>query len=343
VREGLMPPWFADDETGPWRNDCSLPEAEKETLLAWIAADLPAGDPADAPLPRRWLRGWTIGQPDLVVSMPEPLEIPAEGVVDYQYVYAETDYPEDRWVQALEILPGDPSVVHHVLVFVESPEVRKRARRGDRDAQREIQDGGEGYFACTVPGQLGLTFPDGMAKRLPAGAWLKFQLHYTPSGVATTDQSRIGLVFADTPVHTEVRTDAAIDEDLAIPPGAFDFQVSASFRFREPARLLSLFPHTHLRGNRFQYDLVYPDGREELLLEVPFYDFNWQLNYEFLEPPVVPAGTRLRATAWYDNSEDNPANPAPDEWVRFGEQTDDEMMIGYVNWVPSAGGLADED
>lgn len=336
VEDHIMPPWYAAPGSGPWANDTGLTDAEREDLLAWINDDTPEGDPEHAPVTRTWTDGWTIGEPDLVVALPEPIAVPAEGVVDYQYAYAPTGLEEDRWVRALEIRPGAGEVVHHVLAFVEGPDVLERLRQGDRSARREFQDGIQGFFASAVPGQAGIVFPEGCGKKLPAGSWIKFQLHYTPNGTATSDRTEIGFVFADEPDSIEVRTTSAINLELAIPPYEFDHEVKAEYRFPEEASILSLFPHTHLRGNRFRVDLAYPDGREEELLLVPFYDFNWQLNYELQSPKVVPAGTRMKATAWFDNSKDNPANPDPSSWVRFGEQTFEEMMIAYVNWVPTA-------
>ena len=340
VEDRIMPPWYAADGTGPWSNDTGLTDAEREDLLTWINAGTPAGDPAHAPVARTWTKGWTIGEPDLVVKLPEPQPVPAEGVVDYRYAYAPTGLTEDRWVSAVEIRAGAQEVVHHVLAFVEGPDVLERLQKGDRSARREFQDGISGFFASTVPGQAGVVFPQGSGKLLPANSWIKFQLHYTPSGQATTDQTEIGFVFADEP-GAEVRTTSAINLDLAIPPFEFDHEVKAEYRFPEAASILSLFPHTHLRGNRFRIDLAYPDGNEEELLVVPFYDFNWQLNYDLQSPKEVPAGTVLKATAWYDNSKENPANPDPSAWVRFGEQTFEEMMIAYVNWVPTEALLAE--
>lgn len=337
LQDGVMPPWYPEPGAGPWSNDLGFAAGEKEDLLAWIAAGCSEGDPAHAALSVRHTDGWTIGEPDLVVPIPEPVAVPAEGVVDYVYQYVRTEADEDRWVQAIEVRPGARSVVHHVLVFLEDPAVREAAEKGDRDAARSEQRGGLGFFASAAPGQTGVVFPPGLAKRLPARAWLKFQLHYTPNGTAATDRSELGLVFADAPPRAEVRTTAALDDSFAIPPGAFDHEVRASYRFQEDAAILSLLPHTHLRGRRFLYELVTPDGKTETLLHLPYYDFEWQLDYALANPRVVRAGTELHATAWFDNSEYNPANPDPTAWVRFGEQTNEEMMIGYVSWVPLGG------
>jgi len=338
LTDGVMPPWFASEESGPFSNDQSLSSEDLTDFISWLDGDSPEGNPEDAPAPKHWLHGWTIGEPDLIVEMPEPFAVPAEGEIDYEYFYAPTHLEKDTWIQGLEILAGSPEVVHHALVFIESPDVYERWKNGDRAARKEFGSGRESYFACMVPGQDGLTFPDGMAKLLPAGSWLKFQLHYTPNGTAQNDQSRIGLVFAKDQEreYIEVQTNCANNERFAIPAGAYAYEVTESYRFKEDATLLSLFPHTHLRGMRFLMELEYPNGQKEDLLDVPFYDFNWQLNYDLERPVNVPKGTKLRATAWYDNSEDNPANPDPFHSVRVGEQTREEMMIGYFNWVRTA-------
>jgi hypothetical protein len=340
LADGIMPPWYADRGSGPWRNDFGLSERETADFLAWIDNGAPEGEAADAPLPRRWTDGWTIGEPDAVFRIEEPFAVPAEGQVDYQYTYVKTDFPEDRWVTAVEIRPTAPQVTHHVLVFLESPEVMQRLRDAETEeeeaaARREWQGGIDGYFASTVPGQAGLVFAEGMAKKLPAGAWLKFQLHYTANGREAVDQTEIGFVFGDAPAYTEVRTDSAFDTEFVIPAGAERHAVSATYEFDREADLLSLFPHTHLRGTEFYFELVYPDGEVEKVLPISRYDFNWQLNYEFTTPKRVPAGTLMRVTGVYDNSDGNPANPDPGVDVGFGEQTWEEMLIGYVNWVPA--------
>ena len=337
VEREVMPPWFASADTGHWANDRSLSESDRTDLLAWVESGAPEGDPADAPLPRAWVAGWSIGEPDAVVEIPEAIDVPAEGVVDYYYEYVKTDFPEDRWVQKMEILPTAPQVTHHVLVFLEEP-----GRKGLRDRRRApdepaFQGGLGGYFASTVPGQQPTVYEPGMAKRLPKGAWLKFQIHYTPNGEATRDRTRIGFVFADAPPRREVETAAATTVRFEIPPGAPSHEVAASYRFEEDGVLLSFFPHMHLRGKAFRYELVAPDGETTTLLDVPRYDFNWQLHYRFRDPLEISAGSVIRATGWFDNSADNPANPDPSRTVGFGEQSFDEMMIGYFDWYRSVG------
>jgi len=324
VESGAMPPWFAAEGSGPWSNDRSLSEGERADLLAWIDGDALEGDPSDAPPPREWPAGWTIGEPDHVFAMGESFRVPAEGVIDYQYFWVKTDFPEDRWVRALEVRPGAPEVVHHVLVLSAVSEEKPTVGPNE---------GLDGFFATTVPGQPGTVFPEGHAKRLPAGAWLKFQMHYTPNGTAQVDRTELGLVFADGPVEHEVRTASAHNNTFGIPPGAFRHEVFGEYTFERPARLTGFFPHTHARGVSFRYDLRHPDGRTEPVLDIPAYDFNWQLHYQLAEPLEVPEGAVLRATAWYDNTSDNPANPDPTARVYFGAQIFEEMMIGYFNWT----------
>jgi hypothetical protein len=321
IESGIMPPWYAHPEVGEWANERRLAERDVSDLFAWIDAGMPEGRSREAPGPLKWAEGWNIGVPDAVIPMPQPFDVPAEGVVEYQYMYVKTDFPEDRWIQAMEIRPTAMQVTHHVLVFIEEPDAERR------------QGGIAGFFAGYAPGNNGVVFPQGMAKRLPKGAWLKFQLHYTTNGQPATDESALGLIFADEPPKRVVHTRSAWNADFVIPPGAKHHEVVGEHRFREDGYILEFFPHMHNRGAAFRYELVHPDGRTEHLLEVPRYDFNWQLNYTPAKPVFAPAGSVLRATGWFDNSADNPANPDPAAEVRFGEQTWEEMMIGYFDWV----------
>ncbi len=332
VENGIMPPWFADPGTGPWQNDRSLSDRDRKALLDWAANGAPAGDPADEPLPRTFTTGWSIGTPDAVVAIPEAIAVPAEGVVDYQYVYVKTDFPEDRWIEQMEILPTAPQVTHHVLVFLEEP-----GRKDIDDPERKpgepaFQGGLRGYFASTVPGQQPTIYPEGMAKLLPKGGWLKFQIHYTPNGSPASDRTRMGFVFTDGPPRFPVATGSAAEVEFEIPPGAPNHEVAASYRFERDSVLLSFFPHMHLRGKAYRYELTYPDQRREVLLNVSRYDFNWQLHYKLAEPLAIPAGSILTATGWFDNSPENPANPDTSQKVVFGEQSFDEMQIGYFDY-----------
>jgi thiol-disulfide isomerase/thioredoxin/mono/diheme cytochrome c family protein len=326
VRRGVMPPWFADAKVGHWANDRSLSPADRDDLLAWIDAGAPEGDAADAPVEPKFAAGWKIGQPDAVFETPYPFKVAATGAMEYQRVLVQTHLPEDRWVTAVEIRPSSPAVVHHVLVFVSYPP--DHPRLGE---QPRYKDGLDGYFAGLVPGQGHVVYPPGVAKFIPRDALLTFQIHYTPNGTPTEDRPRIGMVFSKGPPEHELSTRGAFNTKFKIPPGDGNFEVTASHLFQFPVRLLSFNPHSHVRGKAYRYEAVYPDGRTETVLEIPRYDFNWQLEYFLREPLDLPAGTRLKVTAWYDNSEKNPANPDPKATVHFGDQTWDEMMIGYFS------------
>jgi mono/diheme cytochrome c family protein len=326
VTRGLMPPWFPDPKTGHWANDRSLSERDRTDLLAWVAAGAPEGDAADAPLERKFVQGWKIGTPDAVFETPRTFSIPATGAMDYQRVAVQTHLAEDKWVKAIEIRPSSPQVVHHVLVFVVYPPNHPRL-----NDQPQYKDGLDGYFAGLVPGQGHAIFPKGLAKFLPKEALLIFQIHYTPNGTATTDRPKIGLIFSDKAPEHEITTRGVFNTRFRIPPGDGNYEITATHYFRNPVRLLSFNPHSHVRGKAYRYELQYPGGKKETVLDLPRYDFNWQMEYVLRDPIDVPAGARLRVTAWYDNSEKNPANPDPTATVHFGDQTWDEMMIGYFS------------
>ena len=341
TEEGTMPPWFAAPlgdahAPSPWSNDRGLSDAEKSRIAAWIEAGKPEGARADLPLQRAYPEGkWTIGTPDAVFQLPEPIAIKAEGTMPYQNVLVPTNLAEDRWVKAVQIVPSDPSVVHHVLVFVLDEKTASdpvaRLRLGADEAG--------GYWAAYVPGNDAYVLGDGFARRLPAKSSLLFQIHYTPNGKATEDQMKIGIVFTDeTPKHL-VRTASVVDRRIAIPPGAANHRETAQLRVPADAKVLAFMPHMHVRGKAYRYEFEPADGgARRMLLDIPNYDFNWQLRYELREPLDVPKGSVIHGTAWYDNSANNPANPDPKRTVRWGPQTDDEMMLGYIEYY-----LVDED
>jgi thiol-disulfide isomerase/thioredoxin len=324
VGRNIMPPWFGKSETSTFHNDRSLSESDKSDLLQWIEFGAPEGDPVDAPVPRKWALGWRIGTPDLVLEPAQSQNIPAGGTISYRYVMVPTNLTEDKWVQSMEVRPSAPQVVHHILVFVELPKTDPR-----RPQFRGHRGGVNGYFAGMVPGQGHITFPAGCAKLLPKGATLVFQIHYTTNGQAAQDRPRIGFKFAAEKPEHEIVTAAAANRFFQIPAGEPNHQIVASHTFFQPTRLLSINPHAHVRGKAFRYDLIYPDGTSKMVLDVPHYDFNWQLEYQFATPLEIPAGGRLQVTGWYDNSKANPANPDPTRIVKWGDQTWDEMMIGY--------------
>ncbi len=333
VDDGTMPPWHAappaDGGVSPWRNDRALSSEDRKDLLAWLASDRPEGDPKDAPLPRIFAGAWTMGEPDLVVQLPEPISVKAEGVMPYRHVRVETKLAEDKWVRGIEVLPTDRSVVHHVLIFAVPPgpdgELPKRPLSALIDETRT-------YFAAYVPGGSPAVYPAGYAKLLPKGSLLIFQLHYTPNGKATTDQTRLGLMFAEGPPAHPVEVTGIANRKIRIPAGDANHIEQAELRVPRDARILSFMPHMHTRGKAMRYELVRRGSAPVMLLDVPRYDFNWQMRYELSEPLPVKSGETLRLTAAYDNSAGNPANPNPGVEVRWGPQTTDEMMLGYVEY-----------
>ena len=343
IDEGAMPPWFAAPMHGkdgaaiasPWSNDRSMSAAEKGAIAAWIAAGKPEGDPKDLPSPRTFPKGdWSIGPPDAVFKLPEPIAIKADGFMPYQNVLVPTNIAEDRWVKAVQIVPSDPSVVHHVLVFA----LDEAAAKDPATRRRLGADEASGYWAAYVPGNDSMILPDGMARKLPANSSLLFQIHYTPNGKATQDQMKLGVVFADEAPKHLVRTAAVANLRLNIPPGAKNHEEDGLIRIPADAKILAFMPHMHVRGKAYRYELELPGGSKRTVLDIPNYDFNWQLRYELREPMDAPRGAVLHGTAWYDNSTDNPANPDPTKTVRWGPQTVDEMMLGYVEYY-----LVDED
>ena len=331
VEDRRMPPWHADPRFGRFANDPRLNDRERATLADWVRAGCPEGDPADLPKAIDRPSGWRIPEPDLVVSMPRPYLVPAQGVVDYQTFEVDPGFREDRWVRAVEVRPGNRRVVHHCNVFLKDPRSRDAA-----NAPGEL----ESYCLAEVtPGSPPLTFPAGMAKRIPAGWRLVFVVHYAPIGTPQIDRTSVGLVFADRAgVRQEVATNLILDPDLRIPPREPSHRIERSRTFENDVLLLSMFPHMHLRGKSFRYEVAYPDGRVETLLNVPRYDFAWQNRYELERPLRLPAGSTLRCLATYDNSSGNPANPDPDALVRAGPQSWEEMFNGYYEVV-----LADQD
>jgi len=324
VEQRRMPPWHADERYGHFVNDARLTSAERELIANWVEAGAPEGDKADLPEPRTFVEGWRIGQPDLVIYMSdEPFVVPADGVVPYKHFIVDPGFTEDKWIQAAECRIGNRAVVHHIVV---APVARDRLRSRIHGELHSV------WLAATAPGARPMILPQGLAKRVPAGSKLVFQMHYTPNGTRQEDRSSIGLIFADPKtVKREVVTQRAANRSFRILPGAANHEVKASFRFRQDSVMFAMFPHMHLRGKAFRYTAHYPNGETEVLLDVPRYDFNWQNGYEFSEPKSMPRNTVLECVAHFDNSADNPANPDPTQTVTWGDQTWEEMMIGYFD------------
>jgi hypothetical protein len=324
-----------------------LSEQKIATIAAWAKAGAPAGDAHDAPAPRIWSEGWNIPQPDLVVKMPKPVQIPTRGEVEYTYEIVPTHFAEDKWVQMVEVRPSSAAHVHHAVVYIRPPDSAwlRHAPVGepftasmltDPEERRQAHETTSDLLLVYAPGSAPDRWADGMAKFVPAGSDLVFQMHYTTNGEAASDETSVGLVFAKSPPRQRVITLQLNNHALIIPPGADDFRVEVQGTLPNDAILLSLFPHMHLRGKRFEYDIVHDDGSVETLLRVN-YHFHWQLSYKLAEPRELKAGTKLRAVAWYDNSKNNPHNPDPDKTVTWGDQTSQEMMVGFFDVAVPAG------
>lgn len=329
VEDGIMPPWFAAPNSGPWLNDHSLSAQEKEDIAAWVEGGTPKGDPKASPAPATFVEGWQTGKPDLVLELPRAVNIQASGFMDYVDLEVPTGLTEDMWVDRIEVQPGDRRAVHHVLVFVIAPGATSDGGRiGSFPQVTEVN----GFFGAYAPGSEGLSYRPGLAKRLPKGAILRFQMHYTPFGEATTDRSRIGIHFAKTAPKQEVHTASLANVMFSIPPHAERHEVISQKTMPTDVEILSFMPHAHVRGAAARYELT-RDGKTTVLLDVPRFDFNWQLNYQLATPVSLKKGDVLRYRAWYDNSKNNPANPDPTRKVRWGDQTYDEMHLGYVEYV----------
>ena len=322
VGEGRMPPWNANPKHGHFANDARLSDKEKETLLTWIENGCPLGDRDEVPPAPQFAEGWRIPKPDAVFYMrDEEFDVPASGVVKYQYFEVDPGFTEDKFVTAVEARPGNAEVVHHIIAYVKPPGAKKRRGLG-------------AMLIGYAPGAVPLEFPKGAAAIIPKGSTFIFELHYTPNGFAQSDRSYIGMTFTERDKVTRlVGGGNASHHDLAIPPGDANHVVTATKRNGKDVRLISLTPHMHVRGKSFKYEVRYPDGTEEVLLDVPKYDFNWQLRYELAEPKLIPKGSLMTCTAVFDNSESNPNNPDPSKEVNWGQQSWEEMMIGFYTYI----------
>jgi mono/diheme cytochrome c family protein len=336
VADRRMPPWHADPAHGHFRNERRLSDADRAALLAWVDQGCPEGDPADLPKPREFVKGWHIGEPDAVFTVPEAIAVPAQapkGGIPYKFIVATEPFPEEKWIQAVECRPGAPSVVHHITAFLVPPGTDVARWQERMNKGFVLSSYSDDCFLCGYgPGEDALAFPPGQARRIPKGARIAFELHYTPNGTACTDQSRIGMIYAKEPPRQQVLSGSVMEFMLLIPPGAADYRVVASKTFSRPVVLLGLSPHMHTRGKSFTFRLVQPDGRRQTLLAVPRYDFNWQTNYYLAEPIHIAKGAKLECEAHYDNSTANLNNPDPTKPVMWGEQSWQEMMAGFFDY-----------
>jgi hypothetical protein len=361
VSARVMPPWHADTRYGKFRNDLSLPQREIDTLVRWVDGGAPEGNPAEMPKLPAFPKGWQIGTPDQVFEMQTDFEVPARGTIDYQYFEVPTNFAEDRWMQAGEVRPGDSAHVHHIIVYVRDPKASTRpavmsvrpilsAQPTPRVAEtpaavvpREVPavaraqarpavGSGDAMLVNWAVGEDAPVFLPGNAKRIPAGATLIFQVHYTTNGTAGRDRSKLGLIFAKEPPAREIRTALISNPLFSIPAGAANHTVEAEATFSDDVKVWSLHPHMHLRGKDMTFTATWPDGRQQVLLSVPKFDFGWQTDYWLADPLVLPKGSRLLVTAHFDNSPNNKANPDPAATVRWGDQTWEEMMIGFFTY-----------
>lgn len=356
-----MPPWHADRRYGVFRNDLSLTSAEIETISAWVASGAREGDPAKLPPPPAFTEGWQIGVPDMVFEMPVDYQVPATGTVEYQYFDVPTHFTEDRWMQAGEARPGDRAHVHHIVIYVREPEPNTRPkvvtvrpilpagqqprqaarslaaaadrRPADDDNARLAADGGDAMLVNWAVGEDAPVHPPGTAKRIPAGSTLVFQMHYTTDGEPGVDRSKLGLIFADEPPEREIRTGMILNSLFTLPPGAANHEVEAEATFSADVKVWTMHPHMHLRGKDMTYTVTWPDGRSEIVLRVPRFDFGWQTDYWLAEPLALPKGSTMHVSAHFDNSAANRHNPDPTATVRWGDQTWEEMMIGFFTYT----------
>jgi len=314
-----MPPWNADPAIGHFKNDPRLTDQEVDTIARWADGGAPKGDDSDLPNMPAFAEGWTIGKPDAVFAMAEPFHIPANGAVEYQYVRIPVNLPEDHWIQAIEIKPGARAQVHHVIAYTQpsSEPVREGGVLGPTN------------IGGVTPNKPGMVFPEGVARLLRGRHDIVLQIHYTTNGKEALDRTEVGLIFAKQPPVKAAAGGLVINPRFVIPANDGNFEVRGQNVLMADTVLTAMTPHMHVRGKDMTYIAHYPDGRVETLLSVPKYDFNWQITYELAEPKVLPKGTRLEVIAHFDNSANNRFNPDPTQAVRWGDQTWEEMMIGF--------------
>jgi len=350
VANGTMPPWHADPAHGEFLNDRRLSDKDRDTIVKWAAAGAPEGNRSDLPKLPAFTEGWQIGQPDTIWSMQEDYPIPASGTVEYKNFEVPTNLTEDKWAQAIEIRPGNRSVVHHVIVYLIDPKPNRtpqpftpgpgmrrpaeapKTERGAEPNDRPMQHQPTGWLGGYAPGQAVRVYQPGTALRVPAGSTLIIQEHYTATGKETTDRTRIGIKWATEAPKTPVDVATLQNANFMLPAGSSDTRVDAELTLKEDTTVWSILPHTHMRGKKWEVTATYPDGRSELILNVPKYDFNWQTDYIFKQPLNLPKGTKIRTSAWYDNSTANKANPDPTKNVYWGDQTWEEMQFTAITF-----------
>lgn len=337
-----MPPWFADPCCGRFSNDPSLSPGQIRTFSEWAKANAPEGNPGDAPPQIHWTAGWSIDKPDVVLQMPLAKRLPAVGDVPYQYIIIPTGFKEDRWIRMSEIRPGNRMVVHHAVAYIRDPQsswlrgapVGRPFSADDLATpalRREAMWTTNDILLVYAPGSLPDQWPRGFAKLIPAGSDIVLQMHYTTHGHPTEDRTSVGLVFSNDRPAKRVLTLQLTNDHFLIPPGDPDHRVEVHGTLPNDALLLSFFPHMHLRGKTFEYNVVEPHGRIRTLLRIPHYNFYWQISYRLADPLPLRSGTVLEAVATFDNSKNNRHNPDPEAAVSWGEQTWAEMMVGFFD------------
>ena len=357
VSDGTMPPWHADPAHGQFSNDRSLTSKDRDTIAKWVSGGAPEGNKTDMPALPKFAEGWQIGRPDTVWSMLEDYPIPASGTIEYKNFEVPTNLTEDRWAQAIEIRPGERTAVHHVIVYLIDPNAARvappytpagnmrrpaeapKTERGPEANDRPMKHGPTGWLAGYAPGQAVRVYEPGTALRVPAGSTLIIQEHYTATGKVTTDRTRVGIKWAKEAPKTAVDVATLVNQNFVLAAGSSDTRVDAELTLKEDMLIWSVLPHTHMRGKKWEVTAIYPDGRSEIILNVPKYDFNWQTDYVFKTPLNMPKGTKIHTTAWYDNSTANKANPDPKKDVYWGDQTWEEMQFTAItfslNGVPA--------
>ncbi len=326
VTEKKMPPWHSVDPHGIFANDRRLSGDQIALVDRWVKAGAPEGDKADLPSAPVFKDGWLLGEPDYVIEF-EPFAVAADGPDQFMNLFAKLDLPEDKWVTAVEIRPSARKVVHHVIALTQT---------AMQATQADGAVGINGWLSGWAAGAQPQKFTEGTGRLLKKDEVIIANMHYHPYGEAATDQTKIGLHFADKPVERESRNQWVVNATFKIPAGDGNHEVTSTYTVPEDSEILTVTPHMHFRGKDMIISAVFPDGRKQTLVNVPKYDFNWQTIYELAKPVHVPKGTRIDVLAHFDNSPENKANPDPTKDIAWGPQTTDEMLIGIVDLVPTA-------
>jgi mono/diheme cytochrome c family protein len=323
VTARTMPPWGTDSPQGIFKNDPRLTEQEIATIVSWVDAGAPKGEDKDLPTLPKMAEGWTIGTPDAVFTMDEEFTIPATGAVPYQYFRVPTGLTEDKWIQAIEIKPGARAQVHHVIAFTQP-------------AGSPLKPGGElgpTNIGGVTPNKPGLVFERGVARLLRGNQDIVMQVHYTTNGKESKDRTTVGIIYAKEPPTRLAAGGFVLNPRFVIPANDGNAEVRGVSTLSKDTLITAYTPHMHVRGKDMTYIAHYPDGTDETLLSVPKYDFNWQITYQLAKPKMLPKGTKVEVIAHYDNSANNKFNPDPSKDVRWGDQTWEEMMIGFFSTV----------